>query len=744
MRFPDFLKLSPFKIGCLVVLASALLYISYGKDKPRLLAALDNRIADTMFQWRGAVPTTGEVVIVDIDEKSLKEVGQWPWPRNVVAELVAKIGNSGAKVVGLDIVFAEQDRTSPKLYLAELEQYLPVDFPGDAFDSLKNNDQLDHDVILGNALASYPTILGYVFQIMNDGLKNESQKPFPSCVIRISPDNNSYDDLMLRASYRAIVNVDDIAQAESEGFLSVFPDLSGTVRNVPLIMELDAIPYPSLALEMLRVGLDTKEITIHVSQQAQSGKKGLLGVELAGKFVPTNELGEMMINYRGPARTFPYVSAVDVLNGRNLEKLANKYVLVGTSSQGLFDLRATPYSNIFAGVEIQANIIDNVLKNDPLTFDIFTEIGLTITLIVIGGIILSALLAYANPIAGALGGLVILITTIAGNYYLFFLKNQLLGVTYPLITALAVFLTVSVFNYFFEGREKRFINRAFSHYVSPQIVNQLRKEPKRLTLAGEQKNLTVLFSDIRDFTTISENMDSGQLGQFMNEYLTAMSNIVIEHNGMVDKFIGDAVMAIWGAPLDDADHAANAVRAAFHMKEKLEELRPAWTVQGLPHIEIGVGINTGIMSVGNFGSDKRFDYTVMGDNVNLASRLEGLSKMYGSSTIISEFTREVLGSEIFCRFLDMVKVKGKDLPAKIYEPLCIGEPEESLKREVLRFEEAITYYQNRQFDEASRIFEELHAANPLPLYKLYRDRVEICREAPPSDDWTGCFTFTTK
>ena len=742
MKLLDIVKPSPFKIGCLVVLASALLYGLFGK--PQLLSALDHRIADTMFQWRGPMPTTGSVVIVDIDDKSLQQIGQWPWPRNVVAELIKKIGDSEAKVIGLDIVFAEKDRTSPKQYLAELENYLPEHMASTALKTLNKTGKLDHDIILGNVLADYPTVLGYVFQPLNDGLKSENQTPFPSSTIRTSPAITNYDELMLKPAYRAIINIDDVAQAESEGFFSVYPDSSGTIRYVPLMMEMDGIPYPSLAVEMLRIGFDVKDLTIHVSQEVQSRKKGLLGVELAGRFIPTNDHGEIIVNYRGPFRTFPYISAIDILNEQNLETLKDKYVLVGTSAHGLFDLRATPYSNILPGVEIQANIIDNVLADDPFIYDIYTDIGLTITLIVFGGLMLSALLAYAKPLTGALGGILIISATIVGNYFLFFLRNQVFGVTFPLLTALAIFLLVSVFNYIFEGREKRFINSAFGRYVSPQIVSQLRKDHRKLTLVGEQKNLTVFFSDIREFTSISEGLSSEQLGQFMNEYLTAMSNIVLKHNGTVDKFIGDAIMAIWGAPLDDEHHAANAVRASFHMMKKLEELRPAWTDKGLPHIDIRVGINTGIMSVGNFGSDKRFDYTVMGDNVNIASRLEGSNKMYGTKIIISEYTREALGDQFFCRFLDMVKVKGKDQPLKIYEPLCEDAPPEELNQEVKRFNQAIDYYLNRQFDQAATIFKELLATTPLPLYKLYLDRVDICQQTPPSDDWDGCFTFTTK
>ena len=736
--------LSPFKVGCLVVLAATLLFHSFGQQKPALLATLDNRVTDAMFRWRGTMPTTGQVVIIDIDEKSLRKVGQWPWPRNTVAQMVRNIGTMEPKAVGLDIVFAESDRTSPRNFLDELRHHLPGAITASQVAELKNRESLDHDISLGNAFSETPSVLGYVFQTMDDGLKTEAEKPFPTALIRMEPSHFKYENLALIPAYRAIVNVESVAVGESEGFFNVFPDAAGTVRKVPLFMELDNVPYPSLALEMLRIGLGEQLVTIHVSQQVKTVKKTILGVSLADRFIPTDEIGQVAVNFRGPAYTFPYISAMDVLEGRRLEELHGKYVLIGTSAAGLLDLRATPFSNIYPGVEVHANIIDNVLKGDPFSHDYFTELGLTYTIIILGGLFLTALLAYTSALAGGLGGILLIEAAVVGNYFLFFKQNELVGVVYPLATVILVFMIVTLFNYFYEGREKRFISKAFGHYVSPQIVAQLSANPEKLSLRGEQKELTVLFSDIRGFTTISESMDSQQLGQFMNEYLTAMSNIVMEHFGTVDKYIGDAVMAIWGAPLDDEAHAAHCVEAAFAMIRKLDELRPQWESRHLPFIDIGVGINSGLMSVGNFGSEQRFDYTVMGDNVNLASRLEGSNKTYGTNIIISEYTMNALGDGFFCRFLDMVRVKGKALPVKIYEPICAGKPDAETRQTVEEFEQAMVYYRIQRFDDAAQILTALQAANPAKLYQLYLERIAHFRENPPPADWDGAFTFTTK
>ncbi|UCD82409.1 MAG: adenylate/guanylate cyclase domain-containing protein [Desulfobacterales bacterium] len=729
------LKISPLKMGFLVVLAACLIFYSFGAQKPDLLTSLDNRITDAMFRWRGPMKTTESVVIVDIDEKSLKYAGQWPWPRNIVARLVQKINAAGPRVIAFDIVFAEGDRTSPIQYVDELQQIFKVQLPD--VKQLVDNEMLNYDIALGNAVANAPTVLGYVFQLKNDGLKEPEEAPFPSGRIKIVPESTRFGDLDLISAYRAIVNISDVARGKSEGFFNVLPDPAGTVRKVPLLMGLDHIPYPSLAMEAFRIGQQQQELTIHVPPERITPPIDVLGISVGDRFIPTDERVQLAVNFRGPGNMFEYVSAADVLQDLHQKSLENKYVLIGSSASGLFDLVATPFSSSFAGVEVHATVIDNMIAGDPFAHDIFTEIGLTYALVVVGGIVLSLLLVYTGPLSGGLGGLAIILAAVAGNYHFFFLENVLVGVTYPFLSLIAVFIVVTVFNYFYEGREKSFIRNAFGHYVSPQLVNQLISSPDKLSLKGEQKNLTVLFSDIRGFTTISEQMSSEQLGLFMNEYLSTMSHIIRAHSGTLDKFIGDAIMAIWGAPIDDEDHAAKAVRASIEMMNQLKASQADFAARGLPVIEIGIGINTGMVSVGNFGSRERFDYTVMGDNVNLASRLEGLNKDYGPNIIISEFTKTALGDRFFCRIVDKVQVKGKNKAVVIYEPLVEGEPDEALRREVEVFEDAVGAYQTRKFEQAYDIIEALYRENPLRLYAVYLHRIKQFRDSPPPPDWNG-------
>jgi adenylate cyclase len=738
------LTITPFRAGCLVVLAACLLFISFDEETPELLAALDSRLIDSMFRLRGAQPTTGAVVIVDIDEKSLKALGQWPWSRDVMARLVERISGAGARVIGFDVVFAEEDRTSPHRSLAQVGRRAPhIVTPGELAE-LAADATLNNDLIFAEALAATPSVLGYVFLTRNDGLKEVAEVPFPSALLRTSPENIPFDRLRILPAYRAVINVPEVSQASSEGFFNFFPDVSGMVHKVPLFLQMDGYPYPSLALEMVRVAEGEGEEILHVSGQARAERRGLLGVSVGERFIPTDEFGQMTVNYRGPVGAFPYLSAIDLLNGEQLDELRGRYVLIGTTAAGLHDLRATPFSNIYPGVEIHATIIDNILAGDSMVHGLKAERGLTLAVIAVGGILLSALLAYGGALAGSLWGGGFVLMLLAGAYQFFFLQNQIVGLTYPLLAVLSVFPVVTLTSYLLVGREKRFIDQAFSRYISPQVVAQLKRNPERLTLSGEEKELTVLFSDIRDFTAISEQMTALQLGKLLNRYLTAMSHEILARRGTVDKFIGDAIMAVWGAPLDDAEHAAHAVETALRMNARLQELQDLWAAEGLPRFQIGIGINTGMVSVGNFGSDERFDYTVVGDNVNLASRLEGLTKLYGVPIIISESTRSAIGQRFVCRQIDRVRVVGREQPADIFEPLLAGDPTPELLKEVTLYEEALCHYFRREFAAAHQLFLELDSVSPQPLCQHYLKRVENFLVNPPPQDWDGITAYARK
>ncbi len=741
MRVKKLLLPSPFKVGCLVVICSVVLFFSFGGVKPRLLQSFDNRCTDALFHIRGPQPTSSTVVIVDIDNDSLARYGQWPWSRHILAQLMEIINRQKPRAIMFDFVFPEPDRTSPSQFLAGLPADVVTQIPAATRKQLQEDDRFNHDLALGQVLANSPSVLGYALT-MDTGLAL-GEDPFPSITIKFSPTQAASGQINLLHATNGVTNIADIAQAESEGFFNVYPGLSGTIRKVPLFMEYNGLPYPSLALEGFRIGNDLTTATIHLTTTSHGIKRDILGVQLGTTFLPTDEQGQLTVNFRGPSESFPYISAADILSSKNLAKLKGRYILIGSSAAGLLDLRATPFSNVMAGVEIHANLIDNMVAGDPMTYDTYSEIGLTYCTIIIGGLALAALLAYSTPIAGALGGVLLILISIA-SAYLLFMENRIVGITYPLFSTMTVFFIVTLFNYFFTGRDKRFLNDAFKRYVSPAVVKEMVNNPKRLSLSGETKSLTIFFSDIRDFTSISEELSPKKLSQLMNEYLTAMTEIIMQNGGTVDKFIGDAIMAIWGAPLDIPQQELLAVRTSLLSLEVLEKQQPTWQKKGYPHIDIGIGLNSGPVRVGNFGSERRFNYTVLGDNVNLAARLEGLNKTYGSRILISEYTKRAVEKEIFCRYIDRVRVKGKEEPVRIYEPLCEQGDNEKRQEEITLYNRAMYYYQAKKFGEAHSHFQQLASSHPHRLYSLYQQRSHHFMVTPPENDWDGVYTHTSK
>jgi adenylate cyclase len=724
----DWLRFTPFKSGVLVIVAAVLLFLYGNDDFQRVLRGLDNRLVDWMFHCRTATPPGNEVVIVDIDEKSLLRHGQWPWPRTRLAELVRQIGRHHPKVIGLDIFFPEADRTSPKNYLPLYREYLKSD---------AELPEWDNDRHFGSVLGQYPVILGYLFVMRKDGIAPGTERPFPMCNVERLSHDQPYEFIQ---TYRPILNRPEIARdVRSEGFFNTFLDDAAMVRTIPLFLEYGGVPYPSLALEMLREGWGES------GYQIRSSAAGIVGVRLGRSFIPTDYNARMTLNWRGKARSFRYLSASEVLSGKVPEaELRDKFVLVGCSAGALHDLRATPLATTIPGVEIHATMIDNVLRGDFLHFDRKLEAAMVLSLIIVGGLLLTAVLAYGSPLAGSLAALLSLCFVTFGGYGLFSYQGLIVGLTFPVISLLVLLVVVSLVNYFQEGREKQFVRKAFSHYVSDDVVGELMRNPEKLRLEGEVKELTVMFSDIRGFTSISEKLPPQELSGFLNEYLTAMTEVILAHGGTVDKFIGDAIMAFWGAPVGNARHAADAAECALKMLSRLAELQASWQARDMPIVEIGIGLNTGVMTVGNLGSRDRFDYTVIGDSVNLASRLEGLNKVYGTKILVSEHSKTAVGEGIFWRFVDRVRVKGKTEPISVYEPLAMEPVSDELRREVRCFDDMVAACRQRRFGLAIEQLAELVDKHPDPLYRFYQKRVEVYRIAPPPASWDGVFIHRRK
>ena len=688
-------------------------------------------------------PQGRPVIIVDIDDASLNTIGQWPWPRTVVAKLIENIARGGAAAIGLDIVFAEPDRTSPPL----LAETIP-----DLSDTVQSELKAarDHDAIFANVLSRTRTVLGQSAYNPRPGDTRKTLAPKASFAT-LGGDPDPY----LVNYPNRLSNIPILEEAAvGRGMFTVRPDPDGLVRRVPMVVKAGGEKIPSLDADMLRVATGQTTFVI------KTDEVGVQSVILAGIRIPTDQNAQLWIYYspHDPAR---YVSAADVLSGKLPPETFNgKLVLIGTSATGLFDVRATPLDPVMPGVELHAQALENILAGTSLERPGYA-IGAEVCLAILVGLIFIVLAPILGAIPVAALGAAISTAVVGLAWYFFLQQRILLDVVYPLVTGIAVFLTMVFVNYAREEAQRRQIRSAFSHYISPDLVEQLAQEPDRLMLGGETRTLTILFSDVRGFTSISESYkDNPQaLTSLLNRLLTPLSHAVMQHGGTIDKYMGDAIMAFWNAPLDNPMHATNACAAALTMMENLdqvnseraEEAKTAGT--DFVPLRIGVGLNTGDCVVGNMGSDMRFDYSVLGDAVNLASRLEGQSEMFGVPIILGSSTAELVRDEFAVLELDALRVKGKTEPEIVYTligsrrdiPVEIFETLESGMGEML------VAYRTRKWAAASKAITRLRKLDVAPLgldlsvlFDLYAKRIAEFRRSPPPKNWDGVFTLQTK
>lgn len=692
-----------------------------------------------MFHLRGAENSSGSVVIVDIDEKSLKDYGQWPWPRNLVVQLTENITTAEPVALGFDLIFSEQDRSSPTTFL---KHYKSTENLGDdsslseikkLFDSLP-----DYDKKLGGLFLNPQIVQGYRLLFREDFLKKTDQTPQRTQELEHTPLWITYDEVQLINAYRPILNIPELRKGGTEGFLNLFHDAHGTVRKAPLFLLMDNLPYPSMVMEIFQSAHPSNSPTLMLNPHKQGKYYQIRGLSLGKSFVKTDEFGQIDINFRGPSNTFLYLSASDVLNGSEVSFLRNKYVILGSTASGMIDLIATPFSSRMPGVEVHANILDNLVQNDALTVEKDLEHLLVFVLILLTGIAISASLVFLHPFLGLVLSGTIVFALAASNYYFLFIHHKLVGFSSLYCALIFIFIVVVLCNYFFEGKKRLFIKRAFSHYVSPAVVGELMKYPAKLDLRVSTKEVSVLFCDIRDFTTLAENTSPAELSLFLNTYFSLLTDIIIKHNGMVDKYIGDAIMAVWGTPLEDSNHASSAVLAALEMVDATEKHKDELILAGEP-VRIGIGINSGLVSAGNFGCSRRFDYTVLGDNVNLASRIEGLTKYYPVKALITQSTRSLLQFSSSCRYVDTVQVKGRSKPVDLFEPISLEKIPLLTSDEYSRYLEAIEYYRTGDFQQATLLFANLTTSYSDPLYKMYKDRCLELHNNPLTKKWCGIY-----
>jgi len=697
------------------------------------------RTFDTYQRFEPRVKTARPVTIVDIDEKSLTRLGQWPWPRTRIADMIVNLTRLGAVAIGFDIVFAEPDRLNPSA-VADTMRYLDEETKS-RLRTLPSNDQ-----IFADAIKRSRVVLGETGLAGANPLFDKALPVTGVATLGEDPQRFLFDFAGL------LRNVDTLeAAAAGRGLFTIRNERDGIVRRVPMMLLAQGVMMPSLSFEILRVVTGTPTIII------KSEKAGIKSVGLRGLEVPTDRNGQLWVHFAKQDRSI-YVSAADVLDGNIApEKIDHKLVLIGTSAVGLNDIKTTPVSAAMPGVEIHAQVLEAALANALLSepsYGIVLEFAAALVL----GLLVITFAPMFGPVVLVVIGALFASLLIGASWYFYAQQRLLIDFTYPLLSTTAIYLTLVFSSFVREQAQRRQIRSAFGQYLSPALVEQLALSPEKLVLGGEEREMTIMFSDVRGFTAISESYkhDPQGLTALMNRFLTPLTNAILARKGTVDKYMGDAIMAFWNAPLDDAQHQLNACEAAVDMLERIEELNKERETEAqhgghayIP-LNVGVGLNTGTCVVGNMGSDLRFDYSVLGDSVNLASRLEGQSKEYGFPIIVGSTTALAVKEKFAILELDFIMVKGKKEPEVIYAIAGREDTAQSGRFQRLRnlTIEMLACYRSRDWEGALTAIERGRGtgeANSLELlYQLYDARIRDYQKNPPPEDWNGAFALLTK
>ena len=703
-----------------------------------LLNALQQRAESMAYDLRLQAGITTEqtadsrIIIVDIDEKSLADEGRWPWPRNKIARLTDRLFDAGAIVVGYDLFFTEPERNMAQAIVQQLENSQPK--AEQLINKLsKIAPQFDNDQHLADSLAGKDVTLGYLFH--NENTAPVGQLPTP--LQTLSTEQARRSGIKAMPNYTASLPLLQDSAAAS-GFVTIWPDPDGVIRRTPMLIRHGNHIYGSLSLNVARLYLFLDEVEINTSPIGNIDTVD--SISLGGINIPTDGSGFALVPYKGPAGTFPYLSASDVLNGNiDTSSLEGAIVLVGTSAVGVADLVATPVDNIYPGVEVHANIIRSILDNDfPYQPSWADGANLIATLGI--GLALALLLPHLAPLTLLTTSVAMAAAVVFGNIWLWQEKGLSLALAWPLILILALTAVNITYGFLSENRKRSQLKNMFGQYVPPELVDAMSQTSENFGFEGESREMTVLFADIRGFTTLSEKLSPSELRTLLNRYFTHMTEIIFEHHGTIDKYVGDMVMAFWGAPLKNPEHAKHAIQAAMKMLERTAELKPILIAEGYPEIDIGIGLNTGLMNVGDMGSSYRRAYTVLGDNVNLGSRIEGLTKFYGAGLVVSETTMTGQDDFVFRR-LDLVKVKGKTEAVKVYEPLCLKETATAeLLDELQQHERGLDAYMKQNWMQAEQIFDQLKQQHPdTRIYALYQERINELRQRNIGSDWDGVY-----
>lgn len=710
-------------------------------SQPSFLRQLDSKVYDQLLTTNHRPKATDVPIIIDLDEQSLREFGQWPWPRYRVTMLLKYLQAYGASSIATDIVFGEPDRTSPVVLQQQLkkEMNIHIDIKGVPA-ALRDND-----ILLAHNLKTGPFVLGIDFIAKSNLSPEQLKRKNASCFgkpinisVRTKPGYPQLNETLFNAE-EAICPIPALAQAAPmTGFITIAPDEDSLYRRVPLIYSWQNAFYPSLALAALMQATNTKSLLVKMSPI------GIESINFAGTIIPTDERGQLLINFRGPMKTFEYISAADVLTKKlKPGALQGKIVFLGTSAAGLKDIRAIPLDPGYPGVEAHATIVDNILSKEFLSVPDWT-IGVEAITTLGLGFIVTVLLMWISaawlilPLIGLSYGLWF------STEFVYIHYGYYVSPLYPFLNLGLTFLLLTIVKFWREEHAKKFIHGAFAHYLAPSVISQIIENPDALTLEGQEKEITIQFSDVRSFTSLSEKLTPTQVTNLLHDYLTPMTRIITEHGGTLDKFIGDAVMAFWNAPLDIENHQGKSLSAAIAQLQKLDELNEIFINKYGFTIAVGIGIHCGSVRVGNMGSADLFDYTLIGDNVNLASRLEGLTKFYGQTLIVSQKIKDACDGAYHFQLLDKVRVKGKEEPVTIYTAYPLDQAAQRAD-EIEQYNIAHQKYLNMQFSEAQNDFLTLDSLGTEPqLYKIYIERCNELQSNPPEPNWDGVFTHKTK
>ena len=615
------------------------------------ITALEDRLLDYRFKIRGAVKPPEDIVIAAIDEKSIDRLGRWPWGRDIMAELVNKLKGLGARIIVFDIILSETEKNDAILARAMADAgnvILPVFFE---FDS--ESDIPDEEFITDSSFVN---------------VKNFDRF-------------NQYNPI---GAKKITTPVSELGKsAIALGYVNTFPDDDGILRWEPLVIEYNGYLYPSITLQsaVKYLKIPNKMVILEATE----------GIRLGETYIPTDRFGRTLINYYGTDQTFSYFSISDILDGNiKPEDFHDKIVLIGATAVGIYDLRVTPFTAAMPGVEKHANVIASIIEKK---FIKSAPKLINITILLLSGLLLSLLIVRFKAFGGSAITISFLFFISLLGYYLFAQKGIWINITYPILNIFFVFISVTIYNYVAEERYAKRIRAMFSSYVTEKIVNELIKNPDMAKLGGERREITVLFSDVMGFTSFSEKHAPEEVVAILNEYLGEMTDIVLKWEGTLDKFIGDAILTFWNAPMRQENHAELAIKCALNMVGRLKELQKKWQAEGKPILDCGIGINTGEVIVGNIGAErKKMDYTVIGDHVNLGSRVESLTRKYNTHILITEFTlskiKDLLADETIWKTevtgLEKVIVKGKERPVGIYRVESLGH---GVKSRVVEYQE---------------------------------------------------------